>query len=68
VLAIREFQRLKQEATEVATNHIQDSRANLLEEGGNDTVQSCDTTQVRSDSDFGVKSTTVQVYDNSYNS
>jgi hypothetical protein len=68
VLAIREFQRLKQEATEVATNHIQDSRANLLEEGGNDTVQSCDTTQVRSDSDFDVKSTTVQVYDNSYNS
>jgi hypothetical protein len=34
VLAIREFRRLKQEAIEVATNHIQDSRANLLEEGG----------------------------------
>jgi len=32
----------------------------------NDTVQPCDTTQVRSDSDFGVKSATVQVYDNSY--
>ena len=28
----------------------------------------CDTTQVRSDSDFGVKSATVQVYGNSYNS
>jgi hypothetical protein len=44
VLAIREFQRLKQEATKVPTNPIQDSRANLLEEGGNDTVQpsSCD--------------------------
>ena len=55
VLAIKEFRRLKQEATEVATNPIQDSRANLLEEGGNDTVQPCDTTQVRSDSDFGVK-------------
>ena len=25
-------------ATEVATNPIQDSRANLLEEGGNDTI------------------------------
>jgi hypothetical protein len=34
---------------------------------GNDTVQPCDTTQVRSDLDFGVKSATVQVYDNSYN-
>jgi hypothetical protein len=38
VLAIREFRRLKQEATEVATNSSQDSRVNLLEEGGNDTV------------------------------
>ena len=44
-----------QEATKVAINPIQDSRANLLEEGGNDTVQPCDTTQVRSDSDFSVK-------------
>jgi len=59
VLAIKEFWRFKQEATEVATNSIQDSRANLLEEGGNDTVQPCDTTQVRSDSDFDVKSATV---------
>ena len=33
-----------------------------------DTVQPCDTTQVRLDSDFGVKSATVQVYGNSYNS
>ena len=41
-----------QEATKVAINPIQDSRANLLEEGGNDTVQPCDTTQVRSDSDL----------------
>jgi hypothetical protein len=38
VLAIREFWRLKQEANEVPTNPIQDSRVNLLEEGGNDTV------------------------------
>jgi hypothetical protein len=63
-----EFRRLKQEATEVATNPIQDSRANLHEEGGNDTVQPCDTIQVRLDSDFGVKCTTVQVYGNIYNS
>ncbi|KAL3598365.1 hypothetical protein D5086_006283 [Populus alba] len=48
VLAIRGFRRLKQEATEVTINAIQDSRANLLEEGGNDTVQPRDTTQVRS--------------------
>jgi hypothetical protein len=68
VLAIREFRRVKQEATKVATNPIQDSMANLLEKGGNDTVQPCDTTQVRSDSDFDVKSATVQVYGNSYNS
>ena len=34
VLAIRGFRRLKQEATEVTVNAIQDSRANLLEEGG----------------------------------
>jgi len=33
-----------------------------------DTVQPCDTTQVRSDSNFGVQSTKVQVYRNSYNS
>ncbi|KAL3592248.1 hypothetical protein D5086_010888 [Populus alba] len=62
------FRRLKQEATEVTINAIQDSRANLLDVGGNDTVQPCDTTQVRSDSDFGVKSATVQVYGNSHNS
>jgi len=31
-------------------------------------VQPCDTTQIRSDSDFGVKSATIQVYNNSYNS
>ena len=33
-----------------------------------DTVQPCGTTQVRSDSDFGVKSATVQVYDNNHKS
>ena len=32
-----------------------------------DTVQPCDTTQVRSDSDFGVKSAAVQVHGNSHN-
>jgi len=31
-----------------------------------DTVQPCDTTQLRSDSDFSVKSATIQVYDNNY--
>jgi hypothetical protein len=39
VLAIREFQKFKQETNEVATNPIQDSRSNLIEEIGNDTVQ-----------------------------
>ena len=39
MLAIREFQRFKQGANEVPINPIQDSRANLLEEGGNDTVK-----------------------------
>ena len=68
VLARRGFWRLKQEATEVTINPIQDSRSNLLEEGGNDTVQPCNTTQIRSDSDFGVKSATVQVYGNNHNS
>ena len=33
-----------------------------------DTVQPCDTTQGRSDSDFDVKYTTVQVYSNNHNS
>jgi hypothetical protein len=33
-----------------------------------DTVRPCDTTQVRLDSDFGVKSATIQVYSNNYNS
>ena len=68
VLAIRGFRRLKQEATEVTINAIQDSRANFLGEGGSDTVQPYDMTQVGSDSDFGVKSATVQVYGNNHNS
>jgi len=33
-----------------------------------DTVQPCDMTQARSDLDFSVKYTTIQVYDNSHNS
>jgi len=33
-----------------------------------DMVQPCDTTQVRSNSDFGIKSATVQVYGNNHNS
>jgi hypothetical protein len=55
MLAIREFRRLKQKANIVVTYPIQDSRVNLLEEGGNDTIQLCNTTQVRSDLDFNVK-------------
>jgi len=54
VLAIREFRRLKQEIIQVATNHIQDSRVNLLEEGGLIWF-GCNTAQTRSDSNFGVK-------------
>ena len=68
MLAIREFQRFKQEDTKVAINPTQDSRANLPEGGGNDTVQPCDITQVRSDLDFGIKSATVQVHSNNHNS
>jgi len=68
MLAIREFQRLKQKDNKVATNPIQDSRANLLEEGGNDTVQPCDTTQARSDLDFRVNFSTVQFYAIEHNS
>ena len=68
MLAIRGFRRLKQEAIEVAINPIQDSRVNVLEEEGNDTIQPCVTTQVRSNSNFGVKRATIQVYCNSHNS
>jgi len=39
VLAIREFQRLKHHAYETFIIPIKDSRMNLLEERGNDTVQ-----------------------------
>jgi hypothetical protein len=46
-------------ANEVATNPIQDLTAKLLEEGGNDTIQPCDTTQARSYSDFDVKFSTI---------
>jgi hypothetical protein len=53
---------LKQEANEVTTTPIQDSRANLLEEGGNDMIQPYDTIQVRSYSDFDVKFSTIQFY------
>lgn len=68
VLAIRRFRRLKQEATEGAVDPVQDSRANLLGEGGNDTVQPYGTTRARPDSAFGVKSAAIQVYGNSHNS
>jgi hypothetical protein len=68
VLVIREFRRLKQVANEVATNPIQDLMENLLEEGGNDTVQPCDTTQARSYSNFSIKFSIVQFYAIEYNS
>ena len=44
---------------------IQDLEPEGLSGSLDDTVQPCDTTQVRSDSDFGVKNATVQVYGNS---
>ena len=59
--------RIKQEAND-PTNPIQDSRVNLLEEGGNDIVQPCDTTQARSSLDFSVKFSTVQFYAIKHNS
>jgi hypothetical protein len=40
---------------------------NLLEWGGNDTVQPSDTTQARSNSDFGLKVYTIQFYAIEYN-
>jgi len=55
-------------ANEVATHPIQDSRANLLAEGGNDTVQPYDTTQARSNSKVGVKFSTVSFYAIEHNS
>jgi hypothetical protein len=63
-----EFWRLKQEANEVATNPIQDTMTNLFDESGNNTVQPCDTNQARSDSDFGIKFSTVQFYAIEHNS
>jgi hypothetical protein len=44
---------------------IQDLEPEGLSGSLYDTVQPCDTTQVRSDSDFGVKNAIVQVYGNS---
>jgi hypothetical protein len=44
---------------------IQDLEPEGLSGSLDDTVQPWDTTQVRSDSDFGVKNATVQVYGNS---
>ena len=53
---------LQNEAKELSIQLVGDLRMNHLEERGNDTIQ------VRSDSDFGVKSATVQVYGNNYKS
>jgi len=57
VLARKEFQRLKQEAKEVSIVLIKDSRTNLFEERGNDTIQE---EVEQANSDFGAKSSTVQ--------
>ena len=54
--------------------HIQHKVCSMIIDGGScanvasdtDTVQPCDTAQVRSDSEFGIKNTTVQVYENSH--
>ena len=57
-----------QEANDVHTNPIQDSKANFLEKEMNDMVQPCDTTQEGLDLDFGVKLSTVQFYAIEYSS
>ena len=45
----------------VANAYVSSLKASVIE---HDIVQPCDTTQVRSDSDFGIKSATVQVHGN----
>jgi hypothetical protein len=61
-LAGKELQRLQKEAKELSIELVSDSRMNHLEERGNDTDQEW------SNSDFDVKSASIQFYDNSYNS
>jgi len=62
LLARKEFQRLQNEAKELSIQLVVESRTNHLEERGNDMIQ------VRSNSDFEVKSKSIQFYSNSHNS
>jgi hypothetical protein len=62
LLARKELQRLQKEATKLSIQLFGDSRMNHLEERGNDMIQA------KSNSDFDVKSATIQFYDNSHNS
>jgi hypothetical protein len=62
LLARKELQRLQKEATELSIQLVGDSRMNHLEKRGNNMIQ------IRSNSDFNVKSATIQFYGNSHNS
>jgi len=62
LLARKKLQRLQKEAKELSIQLIGDSRMNHIEERGNDTIQE------RSNSDFDVKYSIIQFYDNNYNS
>jgi hypothetical protein len=62
LLARKELQRLQKEAKELSIQLIGDSRTNHLEERGNDTIQEM------SNSDFDVKSASIQFYGNNHNS
>jgi hypothetical protein len=62
LLARKELQRLPKKAKELSIQLVGDSRTNHLEEKGNDTIEA------RSNSDFYVKSATIQFYSNNNNS
>jgi hypothetical protein len=62
LLSRKELQRLQKEPKELSIQLVGDSRMNHLEERGNDTIQA------RSNSDFDVKSASIQFYSNSHNS
>jgi len=55
-------QRLQKEDKELSIQLVGDSRTNHLEERWNDTIQT------RSNSDFDVKSASIQFYGNNHNS
>jgi len=62
LLARKELQRLRKKVKELSIQLVCDSRTNHLEERGNDTIQE------RSNSDFDVRSASIQFYGNSHNS